>query len=911
MALYAQTASDSVTFSVRRYAPSFPTVHWTGQFNNWNPTDPQWAMTYVGEYWITTRAFRIHTSPAPTPSLGDSVWQYKFTTTVNNVTTWVTDPLNPESNPNDHNNSILRLSSFFWFQFYAVELGDYFTRFTMCVAHSNADTIKSISLATGPTPAELTGFYDLTTHYSRATRILDFTLPSPVPKVHHLRFVAKNQRGDSIVYTRGGYVVQRMPMPSYVKHGVTLPSAASGDSTSFRLRVGGKDYVLLRIAPVGQPLATVTPIVMRKNVSSGGDWWINLKLDPGTYEYVYEIENGKMIYDPWGREHGEQGTRFTVGSAGLTADDYVWKSTSYRRPPLNRLVIYELHVGEFGGGYYGRSSSQPGTFRDLETLLPHLDSLGINAIELMPINDFGSVGRSGHSWGYDINSYFALEPAYGTPRELKSLIDAAHARGIAVIIDVVFNHLNETSPLWHMQPDEDANPYFKRTSDLRTNEDALFFFKDLDHWTTETQELVYESLKMWIDEYRVDGFRYDFTQGIGWTVADSTVGILGWANRIEREYQGSVYQIAEHLPESPALIYHSGLTSGWHDSFRDEVFNEARFQNRSMANIENLVLDLGAYQGNDIPSIPNRYASRIEPVNATVNHDEQSLIFEMTTFQSVPLDRAIQRDKLYGSLMFTSLGIPMLWQGMEFSEPRGWVNDGQKLTYRPVQWSLRGTERGKSHFAHYRTLILQRRFNPALFDGELRKLKRYDQERVLVYGFEDRQTNSRVMVVSNFSGVDRTVTNVPWLEGGEWFDVFDQSRMVLSDSLVASFQIPAYTARIYSNRSNASLGIPVSVPSVNESVPADFVLYQNFPNPFNPQTRIRFDIPRTADISLTVYSVLGEEILTLRRGVHAPGTYWIDWNGRDSKGEQVASGVYVLRLSAEQLVRTRKLLLIR
>ena len=85
---------------------------------------------------------------------------------------------------------------------------------------------------------------------------------------------------------------------------------------------------------------------------------------------------------------------------------------------------------------------------------------------------------------------------------------------------------------------------------------------------------------MWIEEYRIDGFRYDFTQGIGWSVNDPQYGILGWSKRIDQDYNGEIYQIAEHLPESPALVYHSGLTGGWHDSYRDEIFDEARATGR-------------------------------------------------------------------------------------------------------------------------------------------------------------------------------------------------------------------------------------------------------------------------------------------------------------------------------------------
>jgi 1,4-alpha-glucan branching enzyme len=609
-----------------------------------------------------------------------------------------------------------------------------------------------------------------------------------------------------------------------------------------------------------------------------------------------------MVHDPWGRYNGTYGSRFTVGPEGLTADDYVWQTTNYQRPVKNKLFAYELHIGEFAGGYYGLPAGQAG-FSHLTTLIPYLDSLGVNAIELMPINDYGLVGRSGHSWGYDLNSYFALEPAYGTPRDFKVLVDSAHARGIAIIVDVVFNHLNETSPLWQMQPDEAASPYFKLCNDFRFNEDNLCFFRDMDHWTVETQELVYASLKMWLDEYRVDGFRYDFTQGIGWNTAEPTKGILGWANRIDTEYGGTVYQIAEHLPESPALVFHSGISGGWHDSFRDEVFDEARFRNTTLTDFENLVIDLGAYPGNDIPSTPNAYADRTGPVNANVTHDEQSLIFEMITFQGVPLDEAIQRDKLYAVFMFASLGVPMLWEGMEFSAPRGWANEGLKLSYRPVEWSLYPTPRGQSHFQFYQALIRQRTKNPALFNGRLRKLFKYNTEKTLVWGFEDSTSGARFMAVSNLSTTQQTVTNVPWLAPGTWYDVFDQSELLVSGGNVPSMTIPAYTPRLYSSIPDSVL---LDVGSADTPVPTEFALDQNYPNPFNPVTNVGFRIMRFGFVDLRVFDVLGREIAALVSELKAPGEYTVTW---DASGH--ASGVYFYRLQTSDFVQTRKLVLLR
>ncbi len=900
--------SDSVTITFRTYQPISPVVFVPGEFNNWGPNSggtisvgaPS-QMIYDNNLgaWTKTYTFKIKAPSDTRRRYADSVFQYKFNRGGAN-TAWYSDPLNPEQNPNDNNNSLLRMTKFFWFQYYGFESNQQITRITASLVHANNDSIVLIRLSTGQTESSPLTVTDITSGYNKQTRIVDHTLSVPIPKSYYVRLVGYNSRGDTVVYKRGGYQINFMPMPSYVKQGVTLPSTSSNDSTSFRILVSEKEYILLKIAPLGQPPALADPIVLRR-ATDNYNWWINIKLPPGTYEYLYEIENGKMIYDPWGRDNGNNGSRFTIGPEGLTADDYVWKSTNYQRPPLNKLVIYELHVGEFTGGKFGLPAGQ-GNFNHLKSLLTYFDTLGINAIELMPINDFGNLGKSGFSWGYDVNSYFALEASYGTPREFKSLVDSAHTLGIAIIVDVVFNHINETSPLWQMLPSESLNPYFKLCNDLRYNEDQLCFFKDIDHWTDQTQELIYAALKMWIDEYRVDGFRYDYTQGIGWNISQPTRGILGWTNKIHQDYNGTVYQIAEHLPESPALIYYSGLTGGWHDSYRDEIFDEARFRNTSLPEFENLIIDLGAYPGNDTPSIPNRYANRTEPVNGNINHDEQSLIYEMNTFQSVPIDEAVKRDKLYSTFMFTSLGIPMLWQGIEFSAPRGWLNENQRLSYRPLEWNIYPTPRGQDHFSYFRKLIFQRKFNPALFDGSLRKLYRYESEKVLVWGFEDSVTNSKIMAIANLSQQQRTVSNVPWLGSGLWYNIFDQTIYTVTDPTVLNFTIPSYTAIVFSNKPDSVLANVRN----NFELPFKFSLEQNYPNPFNPYTTISYQIPQDGLVVLKIYDLLGRDVYTLVDEDKQAGKHNVVFNAND-----LSSGIYFYRLSINSLTAAKKLVLIR
>lgn len=886
-------AQDSVDVTFRYNIDGFPSgLSVPGQFNGWNNT--AWPMTFTGgNLWIRNARLAIGGAPSPIPG----AFQYKFY--YNGASPWPNDPLNHHVNPSDNDNSFIIVKDPTIYHFLPNQRTG-----TVSVARPTISAYIFPRVGTTFDTSQLALTIDGTTitgigsSYNFATKQMTYTLRSDLSNGGHTVILRAGTTLDTVsfVVQVGGPTI--LPMPSYAKHGVTLPSAASNDSTTFRLRVGSTNFVALRIAPLGQPVAGQPPILMRKNTTTD-DWWINVLLPAGTYEYQYQTGSGNLINDPWGRWNGTYGTRFTIGPAGLTADDYVWRSTNYQRPPLNKIVIYEMHLGEFVGGYYGLSGGQ-GTFAHLTSALPYLDSLGINAIELMPINDYGLIGRSGFSWGYDVSHHFALEPAYGTPRDFKVLVDSAHARGIAIIVDVVFNHLNDPGPLWQMQPSEATSPYFKLCTERRFNEDDLCFFRDMDHWTPETQEYILEVLKMWIDVYRVDGFRYDYTQGIGWNVSEPTRGILGWANKIDSLYQGRVYQIAEHLPESPALVYYSGLTGGWHDSFRDEIFDEARFRNRSLTNIENLVLKLDAYPSNDFPATPNVYGARTEPLNATVNHDEQSLIYEMISFQGVPLAEALQRDKLYGTLMFTSLGIPMLWEGMEFSAPRGWQTGGERLSYRPVEFYLYPTPRGQSHYQYYKKLIFQRRNNPALHSGLFRLLAANAAQKTLAWGFEELSSNARFVVVANFTGAQQTLTNLPWLGSGTFYDAFDQSTLLVNGGNVPSMTVPAYTAKCYSSIPDNLL---VHVKPTTSEIPTAYSLSQNYPNPFNPSTQIRFAIKEEGLVSLKVFDVLGREVTTLVNETLPAGTYQTQFDARS-----LSSGMYFYRLQAGGFAETKKML---
>ena len=181
---------------------------------------------------------------------------------------------------------------------------------------------------------------------------------------------------------------------------------------------------------------TDTPL----EASEDGHWKLSTdKLgNGGAYQYVITAENGDQLMrnDPRARR-----VTNSVGNSLVYADDFDWEDDAFTMPAWNELVIYELHVGTFNVKQKGK----PGTFASAIERLDTLQRLGINCIEVMPVCEFAG----DFSWGYNPAHPFAVEEAYGGPDGFKTFVKEAHARGMAVILDVVYNHFGPSDlALW-------------------------------------------------------------------------------------------------------------------------------------------------------------------------------------------------------------------------------------------------------------------------------------------------------------------------------------------------------------------------------------------------------------------------------------------------------------------------------
>jgi len=263
------------------------------------------------------------------------------------------------------------------------------------------------------------------------------------------------------------------------------PQADGG--VHFSLWAPDVDSVTLEVV-TGPSVKDLTVAESVPMMAAGGGWWSAdvATAVPGTL-YRYRLPDGLAVPDPCSRFQP-----FDVHGPSLVVDpaDFAWRHADWHGRPWHETVLYELHPGTF---------SPEGTFAGIEARLDHLVELGVTAIELMPVADFP--GR--WNWGYDGVLLFAPDSAYGTPEDLKRLIDAAHGRGLMVFLDVVYNHFGPEGNYLHV--------HSRRFFDA---EQHTPWGAAIDFSRPEVRDFYVHNAIFWLEEYRFDGLRFDAVHAI-------------------------------------------------------------------------------------------------------------------------------------------------------------------------------------------------------------------------------------------------------------------------------------------------------------------------------------------------------------------------------------------------------------
>ncbi|MGX9118884.1 alpha-amylase family glycosyl hydrolase [Mesorhizobium sp. BHbsci] len=500
---------------------------------------------------------------------------------------------------------------------------------------------------------------------------------------------------------------------------------------------------------------------------------------PGRYVYRYQLlrSDGRPIAfwfpDPFARETAI-GTlsAFTIDPQ---VQPFAWSDAAFVPPDVDQMVVYEVNVREFNTDFDG-----------LTRQLDYVKALGVNVLELMPISNV----KEAVEWGYTPLDYFAPDERLGGPLAFKRLVNAAHERDIAVLLDSVYAHTHpEFTYNLVYEASGETNPMLGRFEGE--------FFQDwagTDFRKAFTRDYFFTLNKYLVAEYHVDGFRYDYVPGM----YDGPAG-QGYADLVYRTYQHSksiarfqaasgrsrIIQCAEHLPDAAGIMAQTHSNCAWQNGLLDRAREMARGGYVTERLAHQLDPEFLGYPsehtagGDTFPVAPFQYLE---------SHDHGRFINQFGTMNLRDLlgERYGNRDRFYKMqpyviALYTGKGIPMLWHGQEFAEnwglPPGGL--GRNLFERPLHWEFFYDEAGKALVRLHRILGTLRGTHRAL--GSRGYYYYYHdqahlQRGVLAYRRKaDAQGTSvteDVLVLLNFSDSEAEVW-LPFPAAGIWVEMID------------------------------------------------------------------------------------------------------------------------------------------
>ncbi|WP_308991148.1 alpha-amylase family glycosyl hydrolase [Mariniflexile litorale] len=600
----------------------------------------------------------------------------------------------------------------------------------------------------------------------------------------------------------------------------------------------------------------------------GNNFWLTVTgLDPNTeYAYQYAIDYNLKIADPYSKKvldpNNDQYITSTtypnlmayptgkttgiVSSFKINEAIYNWQNTAFTRPNKENIVIYEMLLRDF---------TENNTYQEAITHLDYLQNLGVTAIELMPINEF----EGNDSWGYNPSFYMALDKAYGTSNDLKEFVDECHKRGIAVITDVVFNHSFSQSPLlqmyWDATNNQPAanNPYYNQSHNLVDNTNAHWGY-DFNHESNYTVNFFNDVLSFWMDEYHIDGFRFDFTKGFSNTLyygsdnwastydANRIANLKAYADHIWNKDPGNeAYVIFEHLSDNSEEIelanYGIMLWGNLNHSFNQNTMGYA-----SEADVSWL-------------SYKNRGWNNPHIVGYMESHDEERLMVKNLAYGNLngvynvkSLSTALDRQEAATVIFYGIPGPKMIWQFGELGYDKSIncaddIADGScRLERKPVAWTLgydSQTERQDLYNVTAKMTALKKQFpstfNTDDFSFSLNSL-------VKRINLNDNVGRLDVVIVANFDVTTQSV-NPNFPATGNWYDTFSETTLsVTNPTALLSLQPGEY--RLYSQNQNLS---------TKKIVTSEVI--KMYPNPSNTS----FSLNKNCN-QVVVYNLTGKQV---------------------------------------------------
>ena len=621
------------------------------------------------------------------------------------------------------------------------------------------------------------------------------------------------------------------------------------------------------------------------------DPYSELVLDPNNDAFISSATFPNRPAYPTGKTTGIVG----VITPGETA--FNWTDASYQRPNKYNLMIYELLVRDFVVNQ---------NWQALKDTLPYLAALGFNAINVMPFNEF----EGNNSWGYNPMYYFAPDKAYGTKNALKDFINAAHNNGIAVIMDIAFNHATGLSPLaamwWNNSLSRPAanSPYFYETAQHDFN-----VFNDFNHNVAPTRYHVERFIEHWLTEYKLDGFRWDLSKGF---TTNNTIGNIGawnsfnqgridiwqnYYNKMQAASNGS-YCIMEHLgnnDEEAELAKRGMLLWGkMTDQFTANVtgnsggsdINNIYWKNRSFWN--DAFLD-------DKPGL----------ITYAESHDEERVMYNasISGVASGNLNYGLARTEGMAAVLMAIPGPKMIWQFGEVGYDFSINSNGGRTNPKPIRWD------------YYQNANRRRVYEVFAAMAKLRKQKYDAFNRTTVstgtsFGTNlwktvvINHTSLKMVVVANFNN-SQQILPVTYPSTGTWYDYTRGGTYnVLGTSQNLTLNAGEYRVFIDQNIAGGLVTNTRDILANNNEFKLNV-----YPNPVQQQATVTYELPKSGQVHIQVMNLQGQVVATKNMGFQLKGYQVFELNRQSFGGMSLASGQYILQVRVDNIVRNQKILM--
>ncbi|WP_282013617.1 alpha-amylase family glycosyl hydrolase [Marinifilum flexuosum] len=521
----------------------------------------------------------------------------------------------------------------------------------------------------------------------------------------------------------------------------------------------------------------------------GDNFWVTINNLQAGKEYIFQyLIDGDIkiadpyadkISDPWNDKYitdetypnlidYPEGKTSEIASVFQTAQTaFSWTDDGFTMPKKEDLVVYELHVRDF---------TAAGNIKTVTDTLDYLERLGVNAIELMPFNEF----EGNDSWGYNPSFYFAPDKAYGTKNDYKAFINECHKRGIAVFMDMVLNHTYGQSPFLRMYFDGSKptanNPWYNQEHNFEI--EAAHWGYDLNHDKQETKDLIDRINSYWMEEYHIDGFRFDFTKGFSNKIHSESSD--PWGSQYDAARIANLKRMATEIwnVKSDAVVIFEHLS----DNQEEKELAAHGILLWGNANHDYSAATIGNGSDFNWTSWKSRSWDGPKLVSYMESHDEERMMYRnlnegksLDGYNVRSLNTALSRIETASAFFLTIPGPKMIWQFGELGYDIS-INYNDRTGRKPVKWEYQDDPYRKKVYQVFSALAKIKKEEPAFESDNFNLITSQASKRI-----EINHTDMDVRIIGNFDIKEGSIS-ANFSKTGTWYDYFSGQELNVTDA---------------------------------------------------------------------------------------------------------------------------------